>query len=132
MRSHADDRINKGGTVLDLFSLSCIGIITGPCLWCKIQHSRIKSCSAACAGFKEDVRESLCQSCIQLIYTKDIFMHSLALICCRCAAAKRLGHVAVHIPFNVGNGRFLDNLGDGIINKIYNLRSGKIKNVLMS
>lgn len=30
---HADpmltDRINKGGTVLDLFSLSCIGIITG-------------------------------------------------------------------------------------------------------
>ena len=59
-------------------------------------------------------------------------MHSLALICCRCAAAERLGHITVHIPFNVGNGRFLDNLGDGIINKIHNLRSGKIKNVLMS
>ena len=40
------------------------------------------------------------------------------------------GHTAGN--FNVGNGRFLDNLGDGIINKIHNLRSGKIKNVLMS
>ena len=58
-------------------------------------------------------------------------MHHLTLPGGICAPAVRLCHITVHIPFDVGNGRFTENLCDHFVDIIYHFFSGEVKYMLM-
>ena len=59
--------------------------------------------TSARAGLEQDVRELCRQSPIQVVESKSVPMHHLALTVRRQRKAERSGHVAVHIPFDIGN-----------------------------
>ena len=106
MGTNADNGVSNGGSILNLRSLRRIGVITAPGLGSVVHQSRIISGSPAGTGFKKHIRELRSEAMIQIIDSKNISMHHLSLSFRIQCNRIRLGHIAVHIPLNIGNGGF--------------------------
>ena len=132
MCADAADGIAHGGAVLDFQTFNGIGIITCPALGCIVQQTRIKASAAGCTGLKQDMREAGGQAVIQLVYAQNIAMEQLALTVSRQGIGKGFGNAAVHIPLDVGNLCFGQDLCHHVIDGIHNLLAGEIQDKLVA
>ena len=131
MGAHADDRVDIGGPVLNLHPLPRIRVVAAPGLRGKVHKPRVKPRASAGAGLKEDLRKFLRQAPIELVDAEDVAVHHLSLPLRRKSPRVRLRHIAVHIPFNIGEEGAPYNLRNLLIEIVHDLLPGKVQDVLM-
>ena len=130
VRSNCRYRIPKGCSVLNPYTIHCIGIVTAPDLWCIIQHSRVKTTSTTTAAFDQKVWIAAYNTLQEIIKSKHVvILHTALFFCCHRIY---FCHTSVHIPFYIFDISLIEHLTHLLINSIHNFFSRKIKEQLVS
>ena len=132
MGSHRADRVTIGSTVLNPQAFNRICIITDPSLRCVIQHTCIKTRSAAGARFEQNVRKACGQPLIHLINTQNVAVKYFSLLSGGNSSAPYITETSVHIPLDIGNGGAFQNRCNLFIDVIKDLLPGKIQYILVT
>jgi hypothetical protein len=89
---------------LDLQAFDRVGVVAGPALRGEGEHPRIEAPAARGAGFEEYLGKGPREAIVELVDAEHIAVEELALTLRREREAVRLRDVAVHVPFDVGDG----------------------------
>ena len=101
MRPHRRQRVQQRGSLLYLETLDCVRVIRAPYLRAKIQHTRVKTCTAARTVFQQEVRKFLCQPVLHLVHRKHIAVVKLTLPVRRESVTADVRKLPVHIPLDI-------------------------------
>ena len=132
MGSHSRHRVTIRGAVLDRQPFNGVGIIAAPDLREIRKHPGVKPAAAACAAFKQDLRELLRQPLQKRIHPQHIAVRHLALALRRQRTAVHVAHVAVHIPFDIVDGMLLKQSRHTTRQILHNFRTGQIQHQLVA
>ena len=103
MRRHRREGIDQRRAVLDFQPLDGVAVVARPSLRHIVEHARVEATAAARAGFEEHVGEGGDQPLEQRVQPQIVAVRNLALPLRVQQRAADLGHVAVEVPFHIGD-----------------------------
>ena len=103
MSAHSGQRVNESRSFLNLQPLDSIGVVGAPDLGAVVEHTRIKTGSAAGAVLQKQVREFLYQPLLHLVNAQHIPVIKLLLMLFIEIRAAEVAELAVHIPFYIND-----------------------------
>ncbi len=130
MGAHGRDRIEHARAILDLQTFHRIGVVAGPGLGSVIQHTGIEPRPAGSAGFKEDLRMGFGEAVIQGVDPENEPVIDRPLLIRRIMQGVDLRERPVHVPLDVGNAGFVQDLLHGIANIRHDLWIGEVQHEL--
>ena len=77
--THCAERVNEGGSLLDFQTLDRIGVIGAPDLRAVVEHSRVKTRTAAGAVLQKQIRELLHQTLLHRVHAEHVAVEQLLL-----------------------------------------------------
>ena len=103
MAAHGAGRVAEGSAVLDLEPVDGVGVVAAPDLGAVVEHTRVEPAAAAGAPLEQHLGEVRRQAAQQVVQAQHIAVGRLALALGGQHAAVHVGHVAVHVPLDVGD-----------------------------
>ncbi|MNR43042.1 hypothetical protein D3C85_1616250 [compost metagenome] len=103
MGAHAAGGIYHTGAVLDRQPFNRIGVVAGPGLRHVVQDARIEPAAAAGAAFEQHMREGGGDFFHHPVQSQHIAVGGFPLALRRQGSGTDLRHMAVHVPFDIGN-----------------------------
>ncbi|MNI25186.1 hypothetical protein D3C73_788250 [compost metagenome] len=132
MGAHAACRIDDAGAVLDFEAFHGIGIIAGPGLRHIMKNAGIESAAAAGAAFEQYMRELGGNFLHDPVQPQHVAVGCFSLALRRQGGRADLGHMPVHIPFDIGDRCRCQNAANGINDIVAYLRARQIQNQLVA
>ena len=132
MSAHSRQRVNESRSFLNLQPLDSIGVVGAPDLGAVVEHTRIKTGSAAGAVLQKQVREFLYQPLLHLVNAQHIPVIKLLLMLFIEIRAAEVAELAVHIPFYINDIGASQDRSHALVGIIAHLGTGEVQNVLLT